>query len=205
MVETLARRWSIEADGKQLGCLVGHGSIRHTKATLARPQGYMNRSGQPVASLLGYYKAPAGDLLVVHDDMDLPFGELRLKRGGGHRGHNGLRGIIQHIGPDFGRLRIGIGRPPADWDPADFVLAKWTEPEQVALDGLLDAAVDILEDVAEAGFDAAMGRIEGPNSPQPVLHPAPPVGRRASARPTRSSPLDSNPPDAPHRAPEEIS
>jgi len=211
VVDTLVRRWSIPADTKQLGALVGHGSIRQSRATLVRPQGYMNCSGQPVASLLGYFKATVGDMLVIHDDLDLPFGEVRLKVGGGHRGHNGLRDIIQHVGADFARIRIGIGRPPEGWDPADYVLARFTEPELAALDGLFDAAADLVEEVAGDGLAATVARQDARSAPAPSRPRGGPAGppsssgRHARGRPANLSITDPNAPDAPSPASEEIS
>lgn len=178
VVERLAERWGIQADGKELGSLVGHGSIRHQRAALVRPQSWMNLSGQPVVSLLGYYKRGIGDVIVVHDELELPFGQVRLKVGGGHGGHNGLRDLIKHIGRDFVRVRVGIGRPPEGWDPADFVLAKWTEPEASALPGLVDTAADAVEEILVSGITAATNRFNaqappGGGAPSPYHQGAP--------------------------------
>lgn len=158
VVQCLGERWSVATETKEHGSLVGHGSIRHERTVLAMPQGYMNRSGRPVASLLGYYKQDADAVVVVHDELDLPFGQVEVKVGGGHRGHNGLRDLIKHVGADFTRVRVGIGRPPSGWDPADYVLGKWTEPEETSLPGVLDTAADAVEEVLSNGAAAAMAR-----------------------------------------------
>lgn len=178
VVERLAERWGIAADGKELGSLTGHGSIRHQRAVLVRPQSWMNRSGHPVASILGYYKRGVGDVVVVHDELDLPFGQVRLKVGGGHGGHNGLRDLIKHIGRDFVRVRVGIGRPPQGWDPADYVLAKWTSPESTALPGVVDTASDAVEQILVDGAEVAMNRVNalppaGAGAPSPYHQGAP--------------------------------
>ena len=152
VVELLAQRWGIQADQSQLGSLVGHGTARGERLTLVRPQQFMNCSGQPVASLLGYYKLGVQQLVVVHDEVDLPFGDVRVKSGGGHGGHNGLRDLIQHVGAAFDRVRVGVGRPPEGWDTADYVLGRFTEPEQAALDGVLSQAADAVEEIASAGM-----------------------------------------------------
>jgi PTH1 family peptidyl-tRNA hydrolase len=156
VVETLAHRWSIQAESKQFGALVGTGRIGDARALLARPQGFMNRSGQPVASLAGYYKTLPESVIVVHDDLDVPFGAVRVKRSGGHGGHNGLRDIAKHIGPDFARVRVGLGRPPEGWDSAAYVLGRWTPDECKDVPHIVDTAADAVEAVLRDGVDAAM-------------------------------------------------
>lgn len=157
VVDRLCERWSIPCDRKQFGALVGEGSLRGEKAVVAKPQGFMNLSGQPVRSLLGFYKQQTDRLIVVHDEVDVPFGELRVKRGGGHGGHNGLRDLGVHL-PDvnYVRVRVGVGRPPAGWDTADYVLGTWAPNQRDELDGLIDRAADAVEQVVSSGLDAAM-------------------------------------------------
>ncbi len=156
VIETLAHRWSIPAEGKQLGALVGSGRISNNKAMLVRPQSFMNRSGTPVRSLMGYFKTPADKVVVVHDDLDLPFGRVQVKRGGGHGGHNGLRDLNKHVGPDYVRVRMGVGRPPQGWDTADYVLGKWTPSEKNELESLLEKGADAVESILRDGVEAAM-------------------------------------------------
>ena len=158
VIENLQDRWQIQGESAQLGALVGNGMIASTRATLARPQKFMNRSGHPVASIAGYYKLEEQDVIVVHDDVDLPFGQVRVKRGGGHGGHNGLRDIIKHLGRDFPRVRVGVGRPPQGWDTADYVLGKWAADEQAEVPHLVDTASDAVEAVLREGLEAAMNR-----------------------------------------------
>ena len=158
VIENLAHRWSIPADGKQLGSLVGAGRVGNDKALLARPQSFMNRSGHPVRSLMGYFKLEAEKVVVVHDDLDLAFGRVQLKRGGGHGGHNGLRDINKHAGKDYVRVRVGVGRPPEGWDTADYVLGKWTPGEQSEIGHTIDCASDAVEAVIQGGLEAAMNR-----------------------------------------------
>ena len=126
---------------------------------LLKPQTFMNESGRSVGPAAGFFRVPPTDVLVIHDELDLPAGELRLKRGGGHAGHNGLRSIISCLGsPDFGRIRIGIGHPPPGFraDTADWVLAPF-EPEVAAnLPTILKTAVESVLDIAARGFEAAM-------------------------------------------------
>ncbi len=156
VIENLSNRWTIPADGKQLGALVGGGRIGNTKAMLVRPQSFMNRSGQPVRSLMGYFKAEPTDVVVVHDDLDLPFGRVQLKRSGGHGGHNGLRDLNKHVGSDYIRIRMGVGRPPEGWDTADYVLGKWNPKEKAEIESILDRGADAVEAVLRDGIDAAM-------------------------------------------------
>lgn len=122
--------------------------------------GYMNTSGGPVSSLLKYYKVAPEDLIVVHDELDLPFGQLKLKRDGGSGGHNGLKSITQSLGTqDYIRLRFGVGRPPGRQDPADFVLSPFSSKEDKEVDLLIALAADAVEDVLLLGLDKATMRL----------------------------------------------
>jgi PTH1 family peptidyl-tRNA hydrolase len=124
--------------------------------TLARPRSYMNLSGRPVAALAAFYKIPPDRLVVVHDELDLPFGVVRLKLGGGDNGHNGLRSITQALGTrDYYRVRFGIGRPPGRMDPAAFVLRDFSAAERKDLPFYLDRAADATEALIKGGLDAA--------------------------------------------------
>ena len=156
VIETLAQRWSIPAEGKQLGSLVGSGRIAVDKAVLARPQSFMNRSGHPVRSLLGYYKLDPKRLLVIHDDLDLPFGSVKLKNGGGHGGHNGLRDINKSAGNEYARVRVGVGRPPEGWSVSDYVLGKWNPTEAKSIASVVDRAADAVESVVRDGLEPSM-------------------------------------------------
>ncbi|WP_406711931.1 aminoacyl-tRNA hydrolase [Trueperella pyogenes] len=130
------------------------------QAILGVSNGYMNTSGGPVSSLMKYFKIAPADLIVVHDDLDLPFGQLKLKRGGGAGGHNGLKSITQSLGTqDYVRLRFGIGCPPGRQDPADFVLSDFSSTEVKELDLLITLAADAVEDVLLLGLDKAMMRL----------------------------------------------
>ena len=135
---------------------VATGSLAGTPVTLAKPQTFMNLSGAPVAALARFYKLPPDRILVLHDELDLPFETLRLKTGGGDNGHNGLRSISSSLGTkDYSRLRFGIGRPPGRMDPADFVLRDFAGPERAELPLLLDRAADMAEAVLIRGVAAA--------------------------------------------------
>lgn len=129
------------------------------KLVLAKPNTFMNVSGGPVAALLRFYSLEPARLIVVYDELDIPFDSLRLKFGGGHGGHNGIRSIAQAIGtPDFVRVRVGIGRPPGRQSAADFVLHDFASAERAVLPNLLSDAADAVQSIAADGLAAAQLR-----------------------------------------------
>jgi PTH1 family peptidyl-tRNA hydrolase len=135
------------------------GRLAGRRAVLAVPRTYMNVSGGPVAGLLRYYGVAPTDLVVVHDDLDLGFGVVRLKQGGGEGGHNGLRSISGSIGTkDYLRVRFGIGRPPGRQDPADFVLKRFSGAERKELEFAVDLAADAAEALLRDGLEPAQNR-----------------------------------------------
>lgn len=134
------------------------------KLVLAKPNSYMNTSGGPVAALVKYFSIPIDRVVVLHDELDLPFDSIKLKQGGGHGGHNGLRDITKALGtPDFTRVRIGIGRPPGQQDPADYVLRPFSSAETGPLAVLLHDAADATELLVNEGLLAAQQQFHGRN------------------------------------------
>jgi len=132
------------------------GRLAGRRVVLAKPRTYMNVSGGPVAGLVRYY---GGELVVVHDDLDLGFGVVRLKQGGGEGGHNGLRSISTSLGTkDYLRVRFGIGRPPGRQDPADFVLKRFSATERKELDFAVDLAADATEALLTDGLEPTQNR-----------------------------------------------
>jgi PTH1 family peptidyl-tRNA hydrolase len=132
------------------------GRLADVPVTLAWPRSYMNLSGRPVAALVAFYKVPPERLAVVHDELDIPFGALRLKLGGGDNGHNGLRSITQALGTrDYYRVRFGIGRPPGRMDAAAYVLRDFTATERKELPLLIDRCADATETLMAKGLAAA--------------------------------------------------
>lgn len=132
------------------------------KLVLAKSNGYMNTSGGPVSALAKYFGISAERLIVMHDELDLPFDSLKLKKGGGHGGHNGLRDIAKALGtPEFLRVRIGIGRPPGQQDAADYVLRPFANAELAPLGVLLEDAADATELLIDEGLLAAQQRFHG--------------------------------------------
>ncbi|MEA3501969.1 MAG: aminoacyl-tRNA hydrolase [Actinomycetota bacterium] len=127
-----------------------------TRTVLALPRTFMNECGQAVAPLVRYERVDGDRLLVVHDDIDLPFGKLRVQFGGGAGGHNGIRSLVGSLDTkEFWRLKIGVGRPPDRVDPADFVLGRFAKVERSAIDDAIARAVSVLETFARDGGDAA--------------------------------------------------
>ncbi|HEX6685484.1 MAG TPA: aminoacyl-tRNA hydrolase [Candidatus Limnocylindrales bacterium] len=123
---------------------------------LVKPLTYMNLSGGPVTALSRFYKVPPEQIIIVHDELDIPFGQLRLKIGGGEGGHNGVRSISPALSTkDYVRVRFGIGRPPGRQDPADFVLNDFSSVERKELDFLVDRAADAVETVVTKGLGVA--------------------------------------------------
>jgi PTH1 family peptidyl-tRNA hydrolase len=134
------------------------------KLVLAKPNTFMNVSGGPVAALLRFYSLEPSRLIVVHDELDLPFDTVKLKAGGGHGGHNGLRDLIAATGTnEFTRVRVGIGRPPGRQDAADFVLRDFTVAERGVLPNLLADAADAVEAIAAEGLTAAQRKFHAPS------------------------------------------
>ena len=138
------------------GRLPPTGSRPGPRLVLAKPTSYMNESGGQVSGLVRFFRVPPERLLVVHDELDIPVGELRLKRDGGEGGHNGLRSITRSVGTrDYCRLRFGIGRPPGRMDAADYVLRDFSGAERKELGLFLAQAADAIADVATAGWERA--------------------------------------------------
>lgn len=162
VIDALARQLNLGTPRLQMKALVSSGSLDGHKVILAKPQTYMNLSGEAVGSLVRYYKIPFAHLLVIHDDLDLPFGVIRLRPGGGAGGHKGLLSIMDRLGTqNFPRLRFGIGRPPGKMDPADYVLQDFGVNEQPILELLIDRAVQAIHVFVTEGLDAAMNRFNG--------------------------------------------
>ncbi|MEV4310695.1 aminoacyl-tRNA hydrolase [Actinocrispum sp. NPDC049592] len=140
------------------GRLAGH------RVVLAKPRSFMNVSGGPVAGIAKFFKVPASAIAVIYDELDLPFGTVRLKLGGGENGHNGLRSITKSLGTkDYHRVRVGIGRPPGRMDPADFVLRDFSKIEAKELPFILDRAADATEALITHGLEAAQNTFHALN------------------------------------------
>ncbi len=139
-------------------------AIADTELWLLKPTSFMNRSGAPVAAVANFYRIAPAEILVVHDEIDLPPGVARLKQGGGHGGHNGLRDVIAHIGADFWRLRLGVGHPGSKDLVLDAVLDRPTPAEQQAIDEALARALEIVPELLRAGAQKAMLSLHSRNA-----------------------------------------
>ena len=147
------------AKHKRAHAQVAEERLQGQRAVLAKPSSYMNESGGPVKGLLDFYKVPMERLVVIHDELDIPFNTLRLKLGGGDNGHNGLKSIRRSTGSgEFYRVRVGIGRPPGRQDPADFVLKPWGSTERKELPMLVSDAADAVELLVAEGLERAQNR-----------------------------------------------
>ncbi|MCK1796844.1 aminoacyl-tRNA hydrolase [Streptomyces sp. XM4193] len=134
---------------------IGTPGVDSTRVVLAKPMSFMNVSGGPVASLLDFYKVDLSRLVVVHDELDIPYGTLRLKKSGGDNGHNGLRSLTKTLGPDYHRARFGVGRPPGRMAVADYVLKDFSGAERKELEYLVDRTADAVETLLTAGLERA--------------------------------------------------
>jgi peptidyl-tRNA hydrolase, PTH1 family len=165
VVALLAGRAGARFKAHRSGNDIAEIRIGDVPVTLAVPRSYMNLSGRPLAAITSFYKATAERTVVIHDELDIPFGTLRIKLGGGDNGHNGLRSITQALGtPDYYRVRFGIGRPPGRMDAAAFVLRDFSAAERKDLDYYLDRAADATETLITRGLEPAQNQYH----PDPV-------------------------------------
>jgi PTH1 family peptidyl-tRNA hydrolase len=142
--------------------------VAGTQLWLLKPSAFMNRSGGPVAAVAKFYGIEPGEILVAHDDIDLPPGVARLKHGGGHGGHNGVRDVIAHLGADFWRLRLGVGHPGSKDLVLDAVLDRPTQAEQQAIDEALSRALEIMPELLRSGAQKAMHSLHSRNAGDPT-------------------------------------
>ena len=145
---------------KKSGAEVVTGHLGGAPVVLAKPRVYMNESGRQVGPLAKFYSVPAADVVVIHDELDIEFGRIRLKLGGGEGGHNGLRSVAAALGTkDFQRVRIGIGRPPGRKDPAAFVLDNFTAAERAEVPTICEQAADAAELLVQVGLEPAQNTV----------------------------------------------
>jgi peptidyl-tRNA hydrolase, PTH1 family len=162
VIDELCKLLGISLSRVQSKALVGIGTLEGQRIVLAKPQTFMNLSGQSVGGLVRFYKTPVEQLMVAHDDLDLPLGTIRIRPGGGSAGQKGMASIIQQLGTqDSARLRLGIGRPPGQMDPSAYVLQRFTTSEQEILHLVLDRAVSAVRAFIREGLDAAMNQHNG--------------------------------------------
>ena len=159
IVDQLAARAGASSPREKYGAELLEIALGGERVILCKPMEFMNVSGQAVRQVAGFHKIPAARTIVVHDELDVPFGRLKLAAGGGAGGHNGIRSVIAEMGTlDFARVRVGIDRAPPNWQGADYVLANFTGAEQKQLPELIDLAADAVEDIVKRGLPAAMNK-----------------------------------------------
>ncbi|WCJ21989.1 Peptidyl-tRNA hydrolase family protein [Euphorbia peplus] len=166
MVDAIAEAEGISMTSVSFKALFGKGLIGNVPVILAKPQTFMNASGESVGAIVSYYKIPLKQVLVIYDDLDLPFAKLRLLPKGGHGGHNGMRSVIDRLkgSRDFPRLRIGIGRPPGKMDSANFVLRPFNKHEREELDFTFDRGVEAIRILLVDGFNKSATFVNTPKS-----------------------------------------
>ena len=159
VADLLAERMGGKFKSHKSGADVLEGRVAGQRVVLAKPKSFMNLSGGPTVAALNFFKVPLEQLLVVHDELDVDFGQLRLKRGGGDGGHNGLKSITKSLGSkEYLRVRFGIGRPPGRQDPADYVLKAFSSTEAKELPLNVDRAADAVEALLTGSLEAAQNR-----------------------------------------------
>ncbi|MCA9936460.1 MAG: aminoacyl-tRNA hydrolase [Anaerolineales bacterium] len=158
VVDKLAEKYAISLNSVKSKAIVGNGRVFDRPVILAKPQTYMNLSGDSVGPVAAFYKIPPENVLVIYDELDLPFGTIRLREQGGAGGHNGMKSIINHLGQGFPRVRLGIGRPPGRMDPAAWVLRDFGDEERPLLNEILAEAIQAIETYLAEGIQLAMSR-----------------------------------------------
>lgn len=159
VADLLADRNRIALNQSKFKAIIGKGQIGSADVIVAKPQTYMNRSGESVSSLLSFFKSNPSDCIVVCDDLELPLGKIRVRGKGGHGGHNGLRSIIEQIGSqEFIRVRVGIGRPKDESQVSDYVLGPFSKAEKPAIDDAMERASNAVEAIVTEALEAAMNR-----------------------------------------------
>ncbi len=159
VVDALADESGIAVQKRKFEALLGDGRINDQRVLIAKPQTFMNLSGQSVRQVLDFYQKTADDLLVIHDDLDLPFGTVRVKVGGGDGGHKGIRSLIDHLGDaNFTRVRLGIGKPPFKEDVEHYVLQTFPKADLEQLAEVVRTACDAVREILGPGVRPAMNR-----------------------------------------------
>ena len=158
-LDLLAEAHGMAFSKKQFKADLALGKIAGRRAILAKPQTFVNASGEAAGAIARFYKVDPGDVLVVYDELDLPQGTIRLRPRGGSGGHNGIKSVIEHLGTEgFPRLRVGIGRPPGRMEPKDYVLQDFGDEEREAMQEVYQRAVDAIEAFVQVGVKEAMNR-----------------------------------------------
>lgn len=160
VIDRLAARYNIDVDVKKHRALIGKGMIAGQKVILAKPQTYMNLSGESIRSILDYYKVdPETELIVIYDDISLEPGKIRIRKKGSAGGHNGIKNIIAQLGTqNFQRIKVGVGEKPKGWDLADYVLGHFSKEDRGLVDDALKRAAGAVELMIQGEVDQAMNQ-----------------------------------------------
>lgn len=162
VVDELSARARGSAPRVKFGAELSEVTIAGERVLLCKPMEYMNVSGQAVSRVAGFWKVPVQEIIVVHDELDLPFARLKLGAGGGHGGHNGVRSLLADLGDaSFARVRVGVGRPTPGHDSANYLLSNFSRAEAKELPELIGAAADAVEAILKGGLTAAMNEFNG--------------------------------------------
>jgi PTH1 family peptidyl-tRNA hydrolase len=192
----LAQRYDVGRPKAKFNAEVAETTIKNQKTILLSPLTYMNLSGRSVRAAVDFYKLPLTELLVICDDINLGVTRLRFRPSGSAGGQNGLKDIINRLGhQDFGRLRVGVGRPPPDWEAADFVLGKFSSEDQAEIEPTIRRAADAVEVWIENGIQAAMNQFNA-DPKQPNNKKEKPGKSKQDASPGPSEPAESASPDS---------
>jgi PTH1 family peptidyl-tRNA hydrolase len=160
VAERLAAHARARFTAQKFAAELAEARLGRERVWIMKPQTYMNVSGEAVGAALRFWKLDLGDLVVVHDDLELEPFRVQLKVGGGHGGHNGIKSVNAHVGgPDYARVRLGVGRPPPFMDPADYVLGKFAKADEAELEASLEKATEATRLAVELGVEKAMNRV----------------------------------------------
>ena len=168
VIDTLAGKYNISVDGRKNRALIGKGIIEGKKVILAKPQTYMNLSGESLGGLVDYYKVDEeSEFLVVYDDISLDVGQLRIRKKGSAGGHNGMKNIISHLGTEvFPRIKVGVGEKPKKYDLADYVLSRFSKEERAIMEEGCQKAVEAVEMILRGEMEEAMNKFNGKVKPK---------------------------------------
>jgi PTH1 family peptidyl-tRNA hydrolase len=167
VADGLARARGVAFATRKFGAEIAEASISQERVWIMKPQTYMNHSGEAVGAALRFWKLGLGDLVVVHDDLELDPLRVQVKVGGGHGGHNGLKSVNAHVGgTEYVRVRVGVGRPPARMDSADYVLGRFARSEEKAVEECVACAVEAARMVVEMGAVKAMNQVNRRSAPE---------------------------------------
>lgn len=159
MIDAIGNKFGIDVTTKKHKALVGRGMIDGMRAILAKPQTYMNLSGESIREITDFYKIEPENIIIIYDDISLDVGQLRIRKKGSAGGHNGVKNIIAHLGTqEFPRIKVGIGNKPEGWDLADYVLSKYTKAEQEALEEASEGVIGAVKLMLADDIEAAMNK-----------------------------------------------